>query len=30
LYKGEIGIAALLVDLERPELASMPIFGADA
>ena len=30
LYKGEIGVAALLVDLERPELASMPIFGAGA
>jgi eukaryotic-like serine/threonine-protein kinase len=27
LHKGELGIAALAADLERPEMASMPFFG---
>ncbi|MEO6123292.1 MAG: lanthionine synthetase LanC family protein [Ilumatobacteraceae bacterium] len=27
LYKGEMGVAALAADLERPSHASMPIFG---
>ncbi len=27
LYKGEIGVAALLVDLERPDDAAMPFYG---
>jgi len=27
LHKGEIGIAVLAADLERPEEATMPFFG---
>jgi len=30
LYKGDIGIAALITDLGRPGLAAMPIFEAEA
>lgn len=30
LYKGEVGVAALLADLERPEDAAMPYFGRGA
>lgn len=29
LYKGDVGIAALLVDLDRPDFASMPLFEAE-
>ena len=30
LYKGELGLALLLADLEQPVAASMPMFGAEA
>jgi serine/threonine-protein kinase len=29
LYKGEIGVALLLADLERPELSCMPLFDRE-
>jgi serine/threonine-protein kinase len=29
LYKGEVGLAALAVDLADPDSAAMPFFGAD-
>ena len=29
LYKGELGLALLIVDLERPDLATMPLFGPE-
>jgi hypothetical protein len=29
LYKGELGLAVLLTEIERPEAASMPMFGEE-
>ena len=29
LYKGEIGVAALLADLDRPDDAAMPFYDRD-
>jgi serine/threonine-protein kinase len=29
LYKGELGVALLIADLERPEAAAMPFFGEE-
>jgi hypothetical protein len=26
LYKGDVGVAVLIADLERPEFAAMPFF----
>lgn len=30
LYKGEVGVAALLVDLERPDAAAMPFYDRES
>ncbi len=29
LYKGELGLALLIADLDRPDLATMPLFGPE-
>jgi len=30
LYKGELGLALLIADLEQPQTAAMPMFGSEA
>jgi eukaryotic-like serine/threonine-protein kinase len=29
LYKGELGLALLIADLDKPQSAAMPMFGSE-